>query len=115
MHAHVCKDRHFIAPHRHMVTTDNAGHIPTEDVKNTREHKDMTKFWSWDGFNYPEKWPVPDTTSTEKVQYLCAKFINTAVCTKQPLQKPVHGLTAVYLLQNGLQKEIVEQVHAKCR
>ena len=67
MHAHVCKDRHFIAPHRHMVTTDNAGHIPTEDVRNTREHKDMAKFWSWDGFNYPEKWPVPDTTSTEKV------------------------------------------------
>jgi len=50
-----------------MVTSDNAGYIPTEDVRNTREHKDMAKFWSWDGFNYPEKWPVPDTTSTEKV------------------------------------------------
>ena len=97
MPAHVCKDRHFIAPHRHMVTSDNAGYIPTEDVRNTREHKDRAKLWSWDRFNYPEKRPVRDTQVLKKCSTICAKFINTTVCTKQPMQKPVHGLTAVYL------------------
>lgn len=44
MHAHACKDRHFIVHHSHMITCDNADDIPTEArYQEHKKHKEVAE------------------------------------------------------------------------
>lgn len=67
------------------------GTFQQKDVGDTIQHKDRAKLWSCDGFNCPEKRPVWDIKVLKKCSTICAIFIKTTLCTKSPMQKPVHA------------------------
>lgn len=63
MHAHARKDRHFITPHSHMVTCDNAGTFhQNREIRNTRGHKKEAAAMYGRMLNYLERQLAQDTT-----------------------------------------------------